>query len=318
MAAHKSEGELWAEELLAELKRGRFSATAWRWFLKESLARARQYRRTCVRAHRQVLALAGGALAVAVGVAASGRPLLAIVAGAWWGLVLLMTDWHLGMLERPDGTRLAGLGIANTITLLRGGAIPLLPILGATAFALAVLAAGVSDIADGLLARSREEATRLGAWLDSSVDGLLRSVAAVAAAERGLLPVWVAALIVTWYLASWAAIAGVYFTTARAPRRQGHAGTRAPGAVLVLGLTLAVFAVPEAAFVAAAGALAGLASLAATIVQGISRSRQERGRAGTAVPPPAAPRWSPRGKDGSSASVGPRSSGSASRARTLG
>jgi cardiolipin synthase len=318
MAAHKSGGELWAEELLAELTRGRFRATAWRRFLEESFARASQNRRTGVRAHRQVLALAVGALGAAVAVAASGRPLLAIVVGAWWGLVLLMTDWHLGMLERPDGTRLAGLGIANMITLLRGGAIPLLPTLGGTAFALAVLAAGVSDIADGLLARSREEATRLGAWLDSSVDGLLRSVAAVAAAERGLLPVWVAALIVAWYLASWAAIAGVYFTTAQAPRRQGHPWTRAPGAVLVLGLTLAVLAVPTAALVAAAGALAGLASLAATTVQEISRSRRERGRAGTAAQPPAAPRASPPGRDGSFAPVGPQSNGSASRARTPG
>jgi phosphatidylglycerophosphate synthase len=160
-------------------------------------------------------------------------------------LVLLMVDWHLGMLERPDGRRLAGLGVANTLTLLRAGAIPLLPALAPTAFGLAVLGDGLSDVADGCLARARGEASRLGAWLDGAVDGVLLSVAAVVAADRALLPIWVAALIVGRYLALWVVIAGVYFATARAPRREGYASGRTLGVVLVVGLTLAALGFRE-------------------------------------------------------------------------
>ena len=275
----KTEGELWAEELLGELRRSRFKPAAWTRFLTDSFARARRNRREQVRAHRQVLALGAVGLGGCVGIAASGRPLVATVAAGWWVLVLLMADWHLGMLERPDGSRLAGLGVANTLTLLRAAAIPLLPALAPTALGVAVLAAGLGDVADGFLARSRGEASRLGAWLDGAVDGILLSVAAVAAADRALLPAWIAALIISRYLIPWVAIAGVYLATAKAPPREGHVSGRAPGVVLVVGLTMAALGVPEAAFVSAAGALGSLATFGATIVYGVSRSRPARGRA---------------------------------------
>ncbi|MCA1617510.1 MAG: hypothetical protein LC729_03610 [Acidobacteria bacterium] len=64
-------------------------------------------------------------------------------------LVLLMAEWHLGMLERAKGHALPDLSVANTITLLRAGAIPLLPVLAPDALGVAVLAAGLSDVADG-------------------------------------------------------------------------------------------------------------------------------------------------------------------------
>ena len=297
----KTEGELWVEELLDDLGRGRFKPAAWLRFLRDSLARARRNRRDRARAHGQVLALGAVGAGAWAGVTAYGRPLLATVAAGWWVLVLLMADWHLGMLERPDGTRLTGLGVANTLTLLRAGAIPLLPALAPTALGLAVLGAGLSDVADGFLARSRGEASRLGAWLDGAVDGILLSVAAVAAADRSLLPAWVAALIVSRYLAPWLAIAGVYFATAQAPRREGYVSGRAPGALVVGGLALAAFDVPGAGFVAAAGALGGLATFGATIVVSARRSRRPHDRAETAVPLPAGPPASLRDMDGWSA-----------------
>ena len=198
---------------------------------------------------------------------------------AWWLLVLLMVDWHLGMLERVDSRPLFGLGVANTITLLRAGAIPLLPALAPNTLGFVVLAAGVSDVADGWLARARDEVSRLGAWPDGAVDGILLSVAAVAAGERGLLPAGLAALVAGRYLLPWFVIAGVYFATAQAPRREGYVSGRVPGAVLVVGLALAAFAVPGAGFVAAVGALGGVATFGATIVVTASRSRLAPGRA---------------------------------------
>jgi cardiolipin synthase (CMP-forming) len=312
------EGELWVEELLDQLRRGRFRPAAWLRFFEDSFARARGNRREQVRAHRQVLALGTVGVGTWAGVAASGRPLLGTVAAGWSVLVLLMADWHLGMLERPDGSRLAGLGAANTVTLLRAGAIPVLPVVTPTALGIVVLAAGLSDVADGFVARSRREATRFGAWLDGAIDGILLSVAAGAAAHRALLPAWIAALIVARYLAPWLGIAGVYFVSAHAPGREGFVSGRIPGAVLLVGLVLAAFAVPGAALVAAAGALGGLATVGATIVVGASRSRRARGRAGTAELPPAGLRASSPDRGGSSASGGRQSSASASPARTRG
>ncbi len=314
----KTEGELWTEELLDGLRAGRFRPVAWRRFLQESFARSRRNRRRHARAHRQLLALAGAGLGACIGGAASGRPLLASVAGGWWLLVLLMADWHLGMLERPDGRRLPGLGVANTLTLLRAAAVPLLPALAPAALGLAVLATGLTDVADGWLARARAEASRFGAWLDGAVDGVLLSMAAVAAADDALLPGWVAALVLGRYLAPGLVIAGVYFASARAPSREGYVSGRAPGVVVVVGLALAALGVPEAAFAAAAGALGGLATFAATMVRGFSRARRARARAETAAPLPAAPRASRPDRDGSSASAGRQSNASASRARTPG
>jgi phosphatidylglycerophosphate synthase len=274
-----TEGERWAEEVLEELRRARWKPVAWIRFFEASLARAGRNRTERVRAHREVLMLGVLGLILWASVAALGRPLLGAVGGAWWLLVLLMVDWHLGMLERQDGSRLPGLGVANTLTLLRASAIPLLPFLAPTALGFAVLAAGGLDVADGLVARARGEASRLGAWLDAAVDGILLSFVAVAAAERALLPNWVAALIVARQLAPWLTIAGVYFATARAPRRYRYVSGRAPGVVLVAGLALAAFGVPGGAFIAAAGALGGLATFGATIDSGISRSRRARGPA---------------------------------------
>jgi cardiolipin synthase len=294
----RNEGELWAEELLTELRASRFKPHAWIRFLGASFARARSNRRRHRRAHRQLLALALLGLCLYGGVAAFGRPLLASLAAAWWVLVLVMADWHLGMLERPDGKRLSGLGVANTVTLLRAGAIGLLPGLRPTELGLALVAAGVSDVVDGSLARARGETSRLGAWSDGAVDALLLAVAAVAAAAHDLLPVWVGVLIVGRSVAPWLVIGGVYFATARAPRRDGYVSGRAPGAVLLVGLALAAFGFPGGALVAAAGALGGLAAFGATVVVSARRSRRARARAERAVPLLAAPPASSLGTDG--------------------
>jgi cardiolipin synthase len=301
VGATKTEGERWAEELLTALRRDRFTPTAWIRFFGASVVRARENRSAHTRAHRQVLALGAAGGGTWFAVAVSGRPVLGTAALAWWLLVLLMADWHLGMLERGNGRALPGLGVANTITLLRAGAIPLLPVLAPNALGVAVLAAGLSDVADGLIARARGEVSRLGAWLDGAVDGLLLSLAAVAAADRALLPAWAAGLVVGRYLLPWLVIAGVYFVSAQAPNRDGYVSGRAPGAVLVIGLALAAFGVPGADFVAAVGALGGLATFGATIVVGASRSRRARARAETAAPPPAGPRAPRMDRHGSSA-----------------
>ena len=314
----RTAGEVWAEDLLDELRRARFTPPAWRRFVAASLARASHNRKERVQAHRQVVAL--GVIGVAAGavIAVSGWPLPAAIGAAWWLLVLLMVDWHLGMLERVDGTPLPRLGIANALSLGRAAAIPLLPLLTPTALGLTLGAAAVTDVADGFLARARRETSRLGAWLDGAVDGILLGIAAVAAANRGLVPTWVAALVVFRYLVPWPALAASYFVSSRAPNRDRFVSGRIPGAAVVCGLTFAAFGLPAAEMAAAAGAVGGLGTISATFVLSLRRARRAPGRGGRAAPRPAARPASPPGRDGSSASIAPRSNASASRARTPG
>lgn len=318
MEGTKTAGELWVEDLLKALRRDRFTPAAWIRFFDASVQRARENRVQRARAHRQVLALGVGGLGTWSVVVASGRPVLGAAGAAWWLVVLLMVDWHLGMLEHANGRPLSGLGVANTLTLLRAAAIPLLPALAPNALGVVVMAAGLSDVADGFVARARGEVTRLGAWLDGAVDGILFSVAAVAAADRALLPAWVAGLVVGRYLSPWFVIAGVYFVSARAPNLEERVSGRAPGAVLVVGLALAAFGLPDSGFVAAAGAVGGLATFGTTIAVGASRSRRAHARAETAAPPSVGRRAPPMDTRGSSASGGRQSSASASPGRTRG
>jgi cardiolipin synthase len=90
--------------------------------------------------------------------------------------------------------------LANGITMLR---IALIPVFGALfvrgqhALALVVFAlAGLSDLLDGLVARALHQQTRLGRILDPAADKLLLVVCFIATAARGVVPRWLAALVV--------------------------------------------------------------------------------------------------------------------------
>lgn len=258
-----TEGERWATELLADLRAQRYTPRAWCLFLARSFRRAGTRRRERRRAGGQVLGLGAAGVVAWAGVAAAGRPGLAAAGAGWWLAVVLMLDWHLGMLERPDGTALDGLGLANAISLVRAGLVPALPALSPTALAVALAAAHATDILDGRLARARGEVTRLGLWLDGAVDTLLLGVAAVAAARIGAIPGWAAGLVVVRCALPWLLAPGIYFVRARAPRLEGHVPGRLPGFVLLAGLVTSPFWAGGTAIVAA-GAAGGLLTLAAS------------------------------------------------------
>ena len=274
-----TDGERWAAELLADLRAERYTPRAWGLFLARSFRRAGATRSERRRARAETVALGAAGLAAWGGLAAAGRPGLAAAGAGWWLAVLLMVDWHLGMLERPDGRALDGLGAANVISLARAGLVPALPVLSPTALAAALVAAHATDVLDGRLARARGEVTRLGLWLDGAVDTLLLGVAAVAAARIGAIPGWVAGLVLARCALPWALAAGIYFVRARAPRHDGHVSGRLPGFVLLAGLVLSPFWAGGATVVAA-GATAGLLTLAATAIRAglVSRASGERAR----------------------------------------
>lgn len=267
-----TEGERWVEQALGELRAARFTPRAWIAFLAASLVQAGRSRRDRRREHRTVVLMAVAGLAAWAAVAAAGRPGLAAVGAAWWLVVLLLLDWHLGMLERPDGRRLSGLGVANVLTLIRAAVVPVLPALPPASLGALLVAAGATDVADGYLARRRDECTRLGVWLDGVTDGFVLTVAAVAAARHDRVSPWAAVLVGTRYVLPWVVVAAAYFVHATAPSRHGYVSGRIPGVVLFAGVSGAAFGVPGGEVLVVAGAIGGLATFTATVVRSV-RSR---------------------------------------------
>jgi CDP-diacylglycerol--glycerol-3-phosphate 3-phosphatidyltransferase len=261
-----TEGEAWAEELLRELRAGRYRPRAWRRFLSESFARAHAVRHERSREHRQAL-LVGAAGLIAWVAVVPVRPWLALAGALWALLATAMLDWHLGMLEDNDGRPLHRLGVPNLLTLVRAATLPALPVVPPTLLAMLLVPVGITDALDGPLARRRGEETRLGTWLDGGVDTLVLSAAAVGAARHGLLPWWLTALVATRYALPWLVVAFAYFVRAAPPSRVGRISGRAPGLVLFAGLVLAALRLPGGAAFAAAGAAAGLATFALTAVR---------------------------------------------------
>src|SRR5262249_30966443 len=280
------DGEAWTREVLAELRAGRFTLGAWSWFLARSFARARDRRAERPREHRVVVAFGAVGSVAWLSLIAVGHLQLALAGMAWWLLQTAMLDWHLGLLERPDGSRLDRIGVANLLTLTRGGLPPaLLALAGAPAGLVLLLLAGGADVVDGRLARRRDEETLLGAWLDGSADTFVVGAATLGAALHGLLPLWAAALVLLRLAVPWALVAGVYFGRARRPSLDGIAGYRSfnltAGAILFGGLALALLHLPEAGPVVAAGAAGGIGGL----VLAARKSRARGGRESAASVP---------------------------------
>jgi phosphatidylglycerophosphate synthase len=263
-----TEGERWTRDLLAALRSARYRPAAWRVFLARSFERAANTRTARLHEHRQLVAFEALGLAAWAAVALAG-PWLALAGAVWLTLLLLMVDWHLGMLEDDEGRPLDGLGAANVLSILRGAIAPALLISSPAALAALLVAAGSSDAIDGPLARARGETSRLGRWLDGGVDACLLGVAAVAAARLGLLPWWAAGLVLARHAVQWSALALAYFARAEPPARGGVVSGKTPGLVLFGGLVLAVLRVPGAPALVVVGALGGLATFILTALHSV-------------------------------------------------
>jgi hypothetical protein len=170
-AERLTEGEQWSRALLDQLRDERFAAGAWRRFFAEAFRRSRvvRARRPALVRQSRAWGLGGLAAAVPFGSRAVGSWAL------WWAMV----DWHLGMVESPDG-RERGLAACDALTLSRLWAAPVVrrhpePWLVAAGMA--------TDLLDGALAR-RSGPTRLGRDFDSTADTLFLDAALRGAIER--------------------------------------------------------------------------------------------------------------------------------------
>ena len=151
------------------------------------------------------------------------------------------------------------------LDLCRVGAVPALAVLSAGWLALALLVIGTLDVLDGRIARARDEVTRLGQWLDGSVDTIVLVTGAWLLVRADALPVWAGVLVSVRYLTPLVVVTFWYFLAAGAPPRHGYVPGRYPGVVLLAGLLLAPLWQPGAIALVVIGALTGLTTFGATM-----------------------------------------------------
>ena len=258
-----TDGELWTRQVLADLRACSYRPGAWRTFVAESFARARIDRRAHPHEHRQIVLMAAiGACAWLA--AAPWSPLVAAIAIVWWLVVVTMLDWHVGMLQRPDGRSLGGVGAPNLISLARLGAAPVLLMLKPLGIGVAILIFAASDIADGVLARRHDLVTRLGRWLDGAADGVMLVTAVLVLTAHGVIAAWVTAIVVARHAAQWAGVGVGYFARGVAPSSDHVVPARAAGAVIVAGIVAAPLARGLGATLIVAGAAGGVIAVALT------------------------------------------------------
>lgn len=228
-----TEGERWTREQLGQLLDGRFSPRAVARFLAASQRRA-----GAVRAERPELGrqsrrwMAAGAAAY-VPALAGGVP--ARGAAAWWAATALMLDWHLGMLETPDGEP-RPLGPADACTLARTW---LVPVVAARPSPAVCLVGGLSDVLDGRLARASGSPTRAGRDLEGLVDFCFAVGALRGLVREGRLGRAVVAAEIARTSAGFAYALYAYFARAERPDDDLLHHARATTTVRVAGLVAA-------------------------------------------------------------------------------
>jgi phosphatidylglycerophosphate synthase len=153
---------------------------------------------------------------------------------SWWAATALMLDWHLGMVETPDG-RSRNLGAADALTLARAWLVPVA--LDCPTPIVCVLAAA-TDTLDGPLAR-RAGPTRAGRDLEGLVDACFAAAALRGGVRRGWLPPIVAGVELVRLGTGLVYAVAVYFGRARPPRPEVLRAGRAATSVRTAGLALA-------------------------------------------------------------------------------
>ena len=134
-----------------------------------------------------------------------------------------MLDWHLGMLETPDGCD-ATLGVADALTLARAW---LVPAVGRGAGPGLVALGAATDLADGAAAR-RTRTTRLGRDLEGLVDACFTTTALRSSVRDARISRLPAALEQGRLAAGAAYVSAVYFGSGHAPDPvRGGGGRRA-------------------------------------------------------------------------------------------
>ncbi len=275
------DGRDWTRRQLEDLRAARFAGRAWRRFLAESFERAARERDDRPDARREVAVLAVAGLALSAGLAVSWSPAAGLALAGWWTVAMLMLRWHLGLLETPGGPPLRRLGPGNLLTLARSALVPVLPFLPPSALAAGLALATASDAIDGPLARRRGEVSRLGTWLDASIDSLVLVSALVALAHLERLSGLVLALALARALLLWPILLATTFIRAQIPAIARVPLGRSSGVAMLAGIAAGALGVANADPIVGAAALLGLAGIAAALAGAVT-GREPRAKRGEA------------------------------------
>jgi phosphatidylglycerophosphate synthase len=175
-------------------------------FARDSWVHARaQARRNPVAARRlwRFGALAGAACTIAlvpVYISEDRPGDLPVALGASYGAALVVTAW---LVMHVDMLNAGKIGLANYLTLLRFLLIAPVTVLlvhglYVAAIALYVLLS-VTDVADGMVARRRDERSEFGVVMDPLADVFSTAALFAALTVRGLVPVWLLCLLLARY-----------------------------------------------------------------------------------------------------------------------
>jgi phosphatidylglycerophosphate synthase len=292
--------------LLTNLHQQRYSPAAWGRFFADSWLQARATARAYPRlarswAHVSLLMAALTAAGFSIIWLLEGQQTPLQFPALLICLVLQQGDVyvHLGLNWRlSDGCFREQLGIPTTLTLARGMLANLLlahllsGVIPPSNLTLSILLIGsTTDIADGQIARHTGWQTRLGGYLDGEADLYLSVSTSLSAMVAGLLPAWVAAIMLLRFAIPVAGAVLSYFVAIRQVNLTHTALGRSAG--IVQALLLIVVLAPSALasvrlLIYLPLLLATLALLILTPIMGISRDlalwRAQNGKARRARP----------------------------------
>jgi phosphatidylglycerophosphate synthase len=237
VSATRPQGQLWTREQLRALRERRFSPCAIGAFLLASQRRAdatRSQRPALARQARRWTWLGGGAWLTLAVAGADGIRARVCAGLLWWSACALMLDWHLGMVETLDG-RPRPLGPADALTLTRAW---LVPLAWERPTPLTCALAGVSDAADGPLAR-RYGPTRAGRDFDWITDACFAGAALRGAARHRLFDRWALRAETVWLSLGVVHALHAYFIAAHEPDRTVNRPARGLVPVRMAGLLIA-------------------------------------------------------------------------------
>jgi cardiolipin synthase len=155
--------------------------------------------RFCVLCHAVLLLLLSGLYAPAE----TARWIeISVYSTAALAFLLLLFLMNLGLFRTADGAAVNALGPANKLTLLRFVMVaPMVFVIADSRLVAGVLlyaASGITDVADGYVARRRGE-TQFGVIMDPVADVLTTAGVFGVLFARGLVPWWVAAVLLVRY-----------------------------------------------------------------------------------------------------------------------
>lgn len=202
---------MFVEEYLVDLRRARYRPSAWLTYVRRCVRLCRDHALTRGPALRSLglVALAGFTLLLAAAAALALRVDGTLARNFFLATVLTLllgVGWmaaYLRLLVSEAGRPLTRINLANLLTLVRLVAIPAFLVCagaGHLRLALAAYVVGaLTDVADGLVARLLRQRTPLGRVFDPIVDILFNVGVFAGLFQRGVVPGWVMALVLTRY-----------------------------------------------------------------------------------------------------------------------